>query len=742
MKSKIKAKKVLAITCALAMSTSIVASAASTYVVKSGDVLWKIAQANGTTWQELAEINELINPNLIYVGQELIVSGDLPSVPTVPTEPESGMYNDGTYTATAQGFGGELKLTVTIVADKITDVTIVSNSETPAIAGNALESLPNNIVNANSTAVDNISGATVTSGAIKTAVDAALATAVKEVVEIVAKDGVYEATAKGREGDITVAVTMANNEIESIELVDFHETYGLGDVAAEIVISDMLEYNTVSVDSVAGATVTSAALMAAVTDAVTQSGADMVEFKTMAPAAIYSNEDMTSEVLVVGGGIAGLTAATQAAELGADVILIEKMGTTGGSTVRSGGKILAADSSIQAANGIEDTAENFYDFLMEVADGKSDPAKTEIAANMSGDNIDWLVNYGAMFSDQMEPLHDKYSPTRGIYTVGGGGMTDGFGGGMTVPLEESAVELGVEIYTNTRATELITDESGAVIGAKVEYKDGTTANYYAQAVILATGGYDSNQELMDKYAPSLPVPMSLTSANGNTGDGLLMAQAVGADIYAGGGAIYLWLDFFGGVGEAAGLYVNEKGERFMDESDFWFSRTNEMIEDGSKSIYYILDDSAASDRVRAISGEKIDMAAGKYILTADSIDALGENLGMADLQGTVDRYNALVESGVDSDYNKSSELMTEISTGPFYAIPFGTALSGTMGGPLTNEKAQVIDEDGAPIAGLYAAGEVANGDLYYIEYPGSGTSIMFAVAMGRVAGQEAAALVE
>lgn len=554
-----------------------------------------------------------------------------------------------------------------------------------------------------------------------------------EVAEGKYKAGTYTAEAKGHNDIVKVSVTVDSEKITEVKVVEHGESEGIADGALKNIPERIVEGQTLAVDTVSGATVTSGAILAAVEEALKEAGGDIAALKEKLQETV-AGETLTydTEVVVVGGGAAGLSAALEAANNGAKVILVEKLAITGGSTARSGGKIQAAGTDIQKGHGVEDNADLYYDHLMTVGENKVDAEKIRLIADNSLEDFNWLIENGVEFSKDIEQLHEKYRPIRGHYVSAQDGKEeqDGHGWAITQPLEKKALEAGVEILFETPARKLITDTDGNVTGIECENATGNTVIINSKTVILATGGYDFNKELLAEYAP-LVNPVHSTGAPGNTGDGLIMARDIGAKIEAGGGAVMLYLDLAARVGEPAGLYVDTTGSRFNDESDFWFSRTKALLDRNQTGMFYITDDKGKIDSFDAL------VEAGT-VIKGETIEELEEKLGMTELSSTVERYNELAKAGKDEDFNKSAELMKTVEEGSFYAVPFMPITSGTFGGPVTNAKGQVIKENGDIIKGLYAAGEVANGDLLHSEYPGSGSSISMCVAFGRISGRTAA----
>ncbi len=543
------------------------------------------------------------------------------------------------------------------------------------------------------------------------------------------KAGSYTAEAKGHNGNIKVEVIVDEESIKEVKVLEHKETKGVADAALTNIPSEIVKEQTLAVDSISGCTVSSKAVLAAVEDALTQAGGDITALKVKKDKEKVS-EKITKEtdVVVIGAGIAGLSAAIEAADNGAKVILLEKMPSVGGSTIRSDAKILAAESSIQKAAGIEDTAEDFADFLMEIGEGKVDKDFINLIANNSAENIEWLMENGVEFQSKIEPLHSYRSPARGHK------VKDNTGANLIMPLQDKAKELGVEILLQTPAVSLIT-EGEKVTGVKAENNNGDDITINANAVILATGGFDRNPELIEKYFPSAG-EFTTTVGEGNTGDGLVMGEEVGAQILKNDGGIRLTLNrtTMHGYGEAAdGLFVTPEGKRFMDEKDFHFRRTRILYDLNIEHCFYIFDDSDYNENV----GKAIE---GGTAFEASNIEELAQKIG-ADpkvLKDTFERYNELARKGKDDDFNKPAEFLTAIENGKLYAVKLSGNTSGTIGGLKITIDGEVLNTKDEVISGLYAAGEVANGQIFYREYPGSGSSIIANLTFGRQAGAAAA----
>lgn len=441
-------------------------------------------------------------------------------------------------------------------------------------------------------------------------------------------------------------------------------------------------------------------------------------------------ESKTVDIVVVGAGAAGLSAAIEAAEEGASVVLLEKMPVTGGSTILSGGIVYGTGSKLHEAAGVEDSVEDLVNYWSERANGKNDKEYLQFVAERSGENIDWLVDLGVEFS---APAPTGTSPVARAVT------SPNHGGGLIRPMEEKAKSLGVEIVLETSVTEIL-EKEGKVTGVKAEGADGSITVYESKAVILATGGMDRDEVLMKEYAPQAAGQQTFAGV-GNTGDGLKLAKGIGAGVYTNNGVIgfravegemayttdvcmLMWMPY---------LYVNQNGKRFVNEAIDYALFYEELIKQPEGVSYLIFDGNTYM--------EPLDKAVEKgSAFKADSLKELAEKAGIdaAAFEETVAGYNEMIKNGTDTEFGKVVTGHAPIEKASFYAVKVVPAILGTMTGIATNLDAQVLDESGKVIEGLYAAGEVANGNFYDKVYPASGTSIQMCITFGRVAGETAA----
>jgi fumarate reductase flavoprotein subunit len=261
--------------------------------------------------------------------------------------------------------------------------------------------------------------------------------------------GTYEGEAKGHNDIVKVSVTVDENNIKEVKIVENKESEGIADGALELIPTRIVEGQTLAVDRISGATVTSMAILSATEQALKQAGADITALQENAKEVVAKDPvTFDTEVVVVGGGSAGLAAALEAANNGAKVILVEKLAITGGSTARSGGKVQAAGTDIQESHGVEDNADLYYDHLMKVGEGKVDSTKIRIIADNSLADFNWLVENGVEFSKNIEQLHEKYRPIRGHYVSVQDGKEeqDGHGWAITQPLEKKQEKQELKYY--------------------------------------------------------------------------------------------------------------------------------------------------------------------------------------------------------------------------------------------------------------------------------------------------------
>lgn len=556
--------------------------------------------------------------------------------------------------------------------------------------------------------------------------------------------GKYSVTVRGYNADVPVEVTVTEDQIADIAIGENIESMNIGAKAVEILPGRILEAQSIGVDSVSGATITSAAIKSAVRQALTQAGADLAAYSAV-PEAVTEKKTVTLEtdVIVVGTGIAGESAAVEAVNHGASVILLEKQDIIGGSTNASGGAIMGVDSPLNK-DDIDDT-KDWADFIYarDEAHENVDYNKILYVARVSGANVEWLMGMGydpVLGYGGNSPVKWSHRPNDGT------GKQLNHGGWKVInALNDAFTAAGGQLMTATPATALLTDESGAVIGVTAESKDTVYTIYAKGGVILACGGFDDNPELVARLAPKSAGIWNIGAASGDDGDGIIMAEAVGAKIISTGYLMPSWttlhmaelngLDAFGLKSIADAIYVNDKMNRYMNESSGMESQKWQMVIDGSDDFYMVLDSDKLDETMIA---QLADCVSKKLAFTGSTIEEAAEAAGLdaAALAATVAHANEMAAKGADADFG--NEKLASVDNGPFYIIPDTQGITGSYGGVLIDMEARVLDNEGKAIENLYAAGEITNGDFYYRDYICGGSSLAMGMAFGRVAGANAA----
>ncbi len=521
-----------------------------------------------------------------------------------------------------------------------------------------------------------------------------------------AADGDYTVVCNGFYGDFDVTVSIADGQISAINAEGSQETPELGGKAIELLTEAIIENNTSGVDSISGATVTSAMFKRAVSAALDEAGAPE-EMKAAVEAGEKTSETLSCDVLVMGSGVAGLSSAILAATNGADVIVIEKQDIPGGSSVTSAGIVYAPVD--------ENDIPTMVSYYMERANGNANEELLQFFADNALDTIGWLENDLGVQWMMTVPAGTAPEPrARFSMTSEGVGMT---GAALVNPMLARLEELSVPVMTGIKGTELLLDADGAVCGAKAQSK---TADYEitAKAVVLATGGFDASKEMKAEYSPIAENDFPLSS-KGNVGDGINMGMAIGAATEFKGGMI--GFDFVDGSLPASGMnavamycnsYVQPDGTFVSDVIDYPITYTA-IKKLGVDHFYGLYDASGAESAEAAV-------AVG-FGWKGDTVEELAEATGM-----DPEKLADAIEQG------------TGLEKAPFYAVMVKPTTIGSMGGLVINTDAQVLSESGEPIPGLYASGEVANGGFYDVEYPASGSSLCLGMTYGMEAGRNAA----
>jgi len=620
------------------------AYADSTYTVKPGDMLWKIAESNGITWQILAEANKLENPNQIYPGQVL-----------------------------------------------------------------------------------------------KLGVQAA------DSVQAVSSTDVYIGEGKGCYDTIQVGVTLAENKIIDIQILQHDESPGVGAVAAKIITEEIVKHQSIAVDAIAGCTKSSIGVITAVEQALGKAGVNVADYSKKPDKSIVriGRIEKNADVVVVGAGGAGLAAAVSAHQNGARVLVLEKMPMVGGNTIRSGAAYNAVDPKRQSKQGIEDSIEMHYTQTYEGGDRLGKPEMVSTLVEKAYSALEWLESMRMKFKDEIftvlgalwprshkpeKPLGTGYIETYMDY------------------IEQHGND--IEVMLNTRATELII-EDGRVVGVEAENEGGTVTAKANNGVIIATGGFGANIMARDYYNNIWPELTNIKTTNhpGATGDGMWMAEKIGASLI---GMEQIQLLPMGDpeTGSLSGnieqgvenrIFVNKDGDRFVDEGARRDVMTKALFEQEDSFMWVILDKhSYPTADTKNNFNETIEQLIEQGVAyKADTLEDLARKIGVepANLVRSVDTFNKAVEKEIDDPFGRTL-FADKIDTAPFYAGARVPTVHHTMGGIEINTRAQVLNEEGNIIPGLYAAGE-ATGGIHGSNRLG-GNALPDTVVFGKIAGESAA----
>ena len=592
--------------------------------------------------------------------------------------------------------------------------------------------------------------------------------------------GDFTGTAKGFGGDVSVTLTLTDGAITGCTAEGKDETQGVGSEAIAQMPGKIAESGSIAVDGVSGATLTSTAIKEAAAAALTAAGLNPDDYKTAVEKdAVAEDSTVEADVVVVGAGGAGMTAAITAAGEGKSVVVLESQSMVGGNSVRATGGMNAAKTVYQDENefgesaGVEKTlktaAEKYADNetitalaktvseqwaayqanptgyfdsveLMELdtmigGKGINDPELVETLCANSADAIDWLDEHGITLHNVSS--FGGASVKRIHRPVNAEGKTVSVGSYMIPLLQENCEKAGVKMMLDTTANEILTDANGAAVGVKATGASGETVTVNAKAVVLATGGFGANLDMVVKYKPELKGFMT-TNAPGIQGQGIEMAQAIGAatvdmdqiQIHPTVEANTAALITEGLRGDGA-ILINEEGKRFIDEVGTRdVVSAAEIAQTGSYS--WLVVDQAMADASSVIQG----YIKKGYTVTGATYEELGKAMGVdaAAFAETMEKWNGYVEAKNDPDFGRTS-FANKLDTAPYYAIKVTAGVHHTMGGLKINANTEVLNEKGEVIPGLVAAGEVTGG-VHGANRLGGNAVADFTV-FGRIAGAAA-----
>jgi fumarate reductase flavoprotein subunit len=439
-----------------------------------------------------------------------------------------------------------------------------------------------------------------------------------------------------------------------------------------------------------------------------------------------------ADIVVIGAGGAGLSAAIAAHDEGAKVIVLEKMPMVGGNTNRATGGLNAAGTKQQIASGVQDSVELFYEDTMKGGKNLNNPELVKMLAKEAKGSVEWLESLGADLSDVGRMAGASVNRTH--RPTGGAAV----GSHIVQTLKKSADDRKIDIRLWNQATEIVKDKDGKVSGVKAKDKDGKEYTIKAKSVILTTGGFSANEEMVVSYQEGLK-GFATTNHPGATGDGIKMAETLGAkfvDMKEIQTHPTVVPDKGVMVTEAVrgngAILVNKDGKRFINELETRDVVSKAILNQKDK-VAYLFFDEGMRQSLKATE-EYFDMG---LVVEADSLEELAGKIEMdkGTFVDTVNKYNKAVEAKKDSEFNRP-DMPRTLDKSKFYGIPVTPAVHHTMGGVAINTNAEVLSEDGQTIPGFYAAGEVVGG-VHGANRLG-GNALADIITFGRIAGTNSA----
>ncbi len=517
--------------------------------------------------------------------------------------------------------------------------------------------------------------------------------------------GTYSETVTAHNGDMTVDVVLSENAIEDIVVTDHMESLALGTVGMDNAKNDILTYQTLNIDTTAGATISSAALRMAVAKAIEEAGGSDSDWMAEIPQDTAVPADVDCDLVIVGSGTAGMSAATQAAELGLNAVLVEQLGFLGGSSCRTG-YIIGGDTRLQAEQGITFTTDDMIKQMTKGDDGSGNQElyNHDVAvqyAKLFGPDIDWLQEKGVQFGviKSNNQFRGPDAARLGPYLITG--------------MKDYLDEKGFDYRLNTRATEVLM-ENGAAVGVKVEDKNGSAYTIHAKNVILATGGYNASEEMAKIYNPEF-AGMAYCVTLGADGSGIMMAKEAGAALKCMDQVSYHpFAAMYNGASRslvtamnAGAIAVNGDGERFCNEKGDTLTLTRTILAEES-GVYCILDQSLMDyDSVKNDVGQS---GIPQMYTKADTLEELAAALGInaENLKATVAEYGACVDKGEDMMFGKGASYLTSnYANGPYYGVKAAPETLTCYGGVVIDANGCAQTEAGETIPGLYVIGEAS-----------------------------------
>ena len=554
-----------------------------------------------------------------------------------------------------------------------------------------------------------------------------------------------EGTGVGKHGDITVAVTFDAGKIQDIKIVKNAENPILAKKVFTDLKDQVVALSSTDVDLISGATFSAKGFIDAVNDAAKKAGVTLAKAdkKALKKAARELPKTSNYDVVVIGAGGAGFSAAITARNAGANVVLLEKMPAVGGNSLISGAEMNVAKNWVQPKLGINDDSPELHaQDTFKGGDGKGDMKVINVMTHEALDAAKSCRDYlGVRFEDYNHFFFGGHSRKRALIPVGHTGTE------FIAKFQAKADELGIPVITNMKAEELIKNKDGRVVGVKATM-DGSDYTFNAKGgVVLATGGFGATPEMVKKYNPKIDERFKTNDAPGSTGEALYMAERAGAELVNMGyiqtypicdpisGAIELIADArFDGA-----IMLNQEGKRFVEELQRRDVLSEAILNQTGRYCWVLWNDKigSISNTVKAHANEYEAFTKQGIMTTCDDLKCIADftKIPFDQLRKTVKRVSDMAGKGNDKDFNHRAGLM-DMQQGKYYVIKAVPSTHHTMGGVRINEKAEALTAEGKVIPGLWAAGEVT-GVTHGTNRLG-GNAYTDIIVFGRIAGAEAA----
>ena len=554
-----------------------------------------------------------------------------------------------------------------------------------------------------------------------------------------------EGTGVGKHGDVTVAVTFDGGKITDIKVVKEQENKVLARGVYTDLKDQVIATNSADLDVISGATFSSKGFLDAVKDAAKKAGVTLskADKKAIKKVAKDLPKNSSYDVVVVGAGGAGFSAAIEAKNAGANVVLLEKMPAVGGNSLISGAEMNAAKNWVQPKLGINDDSPELHaEDTYKGGDMKGDMKVINVMTHNALDAALWCRDYlGVRFEDDNLFFFGGHSRKRALIPVGHTGTE------FIAKFQAKADELGIPVITNMKMTDLILDKDGRVSGVKATM-NGAEYTFNAKGgVVLATGGFGANKEMVKKYNPKIDERFMTTDAPGTTGEALYIAEKAGAELVNMGYIqTYPICDPISGVIELiadsrfdGAIMLNQEGKRFVEELDRRDVLSEAILNQTGGYCWVLWNDNIGkiSNTVGTHTTEYDAFTKQGIMATCDDLKCIADftKIPFDQLKKTVDRVTSMAGKGNDKDFHHRGGLM-DMSQGKYYVIKAVPSTHHTMGGIRINEKAQALTKEGKVIPGLWAAGEVT-GVTHGTNRLG-GNAYTDIIVFGRIAGKAAA----